>query len=564
MARRPAVTRSLREHATAWAVALAAVLSVAYLIWQPQTLDLAAQTYRAELWEREGWVLWSHEWYGGFSVPGYSLLYPPLGALLGPALLGALCSLASAWLAASIATRAFGERAWLGVLWLGPAATVAMFGGRVTFALGLALGLGALHCVQRRRRAGAAVLALATALASPLAGLFTALAAGAVIAAATVPGRSQRRELPLAAAGWAAGPALAATLALVALFPSGGEQPFALSAALPIPLAAAALVLAARQRSPVLWWGAILYLALGFAALVVASPLGGNAARLGATFAGPLLALLLLPRRPVLLALAALPLLWWQWTATVRDLAAATGDPATEAAFYEPLLGELERRGEPPLRLHIPPTRNRWEAAYVAPRFPLARGWLRQLEAEDIPLFDSARIEYPGAYREWLLEQGVSWVALPRAERDYLAEREAELLEGDLPYLDEVWSSEDWRLFRFDRGGEQPLTEGDTELLGLGFDGFTVRTDKGVAELALRDDPWFEVTAGDACLRPGVSTPGLAVEVPRVRRRGEPPEPVTIEVRARFTPGHALGDDDACPERPELDGDSGFDFELDP
>ncbi len=100
------------------ATGLAALLSVAYLLWEPPTLDLSAQVFRADLWEDHGWVIYNTAWYSGHTVPGYSLLYPPLGALLGPALLGALCAVAAAATFAAIAVRAsstaiqrFGRRA---------------------------------------------------------------------------------------------------------------------------------------------------------------------------------------------------------------------------------------------------------------------------------------------------------------------------------------------------------------------------------------------------------------------------------------------------------------------
>ena len=177
-----------RRHPVILATAISALASAVYLIWQPQPLDLSAQVFRAELWERDGWVVWNDAWYGGHEVPGYSLLYPPLGAWLGPELLGALCALASAALFAAIAARAYGERAWLGAAWFGLASTVALYGGRTTFALGLALGLGSMLALQRDRVALAALLAAAAGLASPVAGVFTAIAAGAVWLGRRAPG----------------------------------------------------------------------------------------------------------------------------------------------------------------------------------------------------------------------------------------------------------------------------------------------------------------------------------------------------------------------------------------
>jgi len=176
------------------ATAISALLSVAYLIWQPATTDLAAQTFRADLWERDGFVIWNPSWYGGHLVPGYSLLYPPLGAWPGVAPIGALSAVAATWLFGRLALDGWGARAWLGVVWFGLASATALYSGRTTFALGLALGLAALLAVQRRRPGWAALAAALTAAASPVAGLFLGMVCGAVLLADRFPlGRGHRR-----------------------------------------------------------------------------------------------------------------------------------------------------------------------------------------------------------------------------------------------------------------------------------------------------------------------------------------------------------------------------------
>ena len=400
------------------------------------------------------------------------------------------------------------------MIWFGLASAVAPFGGRTTFALGLALGLLCLWAVQRRSPALAGAAGLLTALASPVAGLFAAIACAGVLAARSPLERLGRAELP-AAPALAGGIGAAGGLAALGLgFPTDGFQPFAFSAYIWIPLAVAALLALSRGEDSVLRWAALIYLAVATVALLHDSPLGGNTVRLGLTVAGPLFAILLLPRRPLLLALLAAPLLWWQWTATVRDVAAAEGDPSTERAYYAPLLAELgERAGDVPIRVEVPPTRNRWEAAYVAPEFPLARGWLRQLEADDIELFDSDRLDGP-AYAEWLAAHGVSWVALSDAEPDYLAEREVELIEaGEVPGLREVWEGGGWRLFavpsRTDGGtfaggdldenkARSPLVNGNAKLIEVASDRLVVRV-RGEASVAFSADALAPDEA-DACV----------------------------------------------------------------
>ena len=55
------------------------------------------------------------------------------------------------------------------------------------------------------------------------------------------------------------------------------------------------------------------------------------------------------------------------WSPRSATCGKAAGDPATERAFYEPLLAELDLLAGRRSRIQIPPTENRWEAAYVAP-----------------------------------------------------------------------------------------------------------------------------------------------------------------------------------------------------
>ncbi|MEO7197233.1 MAG: hypothetical protein ABIZ50_02040, partial [Solirubrobacterales bacterium] len=71
-------------------------MALPYLIFDPASTDLAAQTFRADLWSEHGWVLWNEAWYSGHLVPGYSLIYPPLGALLGPRLVGVVAAIVAA------------------------------------------------------------------------------------------------------------------------------------------------------------------------------------------------------------------------------------------------------------------------------------------------------------------------------------------------------------------------------------------------------------------------------------------------------------------------------------
>jgi hypothetical protein len=423
-------------------VLVATVIAAVYLAWEPASADLAAQTFRAELFEDQGFVLWSNAWYGGFHVPGYSLLYPPLAAWFGVRLVGAIAAVVAAALFALLLSRRSGTRGGqLASVLFAAGVSAWLFTGRMPFLLGIAIGLGSLLAAQSGRLILCALLAGLSALASPVAGLFTGLAGAAI-------GLAGHRVSGAALAL----PSALGILVMAFAFPNGGEEPFVWSSFIAVPLFAAGAFWLIPPEERELRIGVALYLILAILVVAVPNPLGGNLTRLGALFAAPI-AVLVAWYRPVVLAIVAVPLLYWQLSPPVRDTVTALGDPSTDAAFYEPLVSKLETESAeaaaPETRVHVPATRNRWEAVYVAEHFPLARGWMRQLESDDFELFQDGRLT-PGSYREWLNEHGVGLVAVPQGvERDYLAEDEVDLIDAGLPYLEPVWENHDWRLYRF-------------------------------------------------------------------------------------------------------------------
>ena len=56
------------------ATLLAAALAAVYLVWAPPSEDLAAAIFRADLFDREGFVLWNNDWYSGHYLLSYSCL----------------------------------------------------------------------------------------------------------------------------------------------------------------------------------------------------------------------------------------------------------------------------------------------------------------------------------------------------------------------------------------------------------------------------------------------------------------------------------------------------------
>ena len=73
-----------------------------------------------DLFARAGSTVYDTAWFGGHHTPGYSVLFPPLGALLGPLVVGALEAVATSALFAALARRHWGGGAALwGAVWLG-------------------------------------------------------------------------------------------------------------------------------------------------------------------------------------------------------------------------------------------------------------------------------------------------------------------------------------------------------------------------------------------------------------------------------------------------------------
>src|SRR4051794_26785713 len=166
------------QRTPAWVVA--AILATLYLILDPPSADLAAQVYRSDHFGREGLALWDNAWYAGHHMPGYSVLFPPLASLVDPRVIGALSAVASAFLFERIADEHFhATEGRPGVIWFAAATSLNLITGRLAFGFGVMVGLAALLAVPHRRGLLGPLLAIATTLASPVAGLFLAMGATA-------------------------------------------------------------------------------------------------------------------------------------------------------------------------------------------------------------------------------------------------------------------------------------------------------------------------------------------------------------------------------------------------
>jgi hypothetical protein len=488
------------------AVALSAALAAAMLAWNPPVGDLAAQVFRTELFQRGGLAIWNGSWYGGHYTLTYSVLFPPLAALLGPRLVGTLAVVASSYLFDRLVRDRWGKAARWATLWFAAGVVTLLADGQLTFALGVVFGLAALRCLQLQRPAAALAAGAACALSSPVAAAFLA----GVLLAGTLP-RDRRSNL---AAIWVACLALGLVLIPNLAFPESGQFPFAFSSYLAIPLWCGGALfvtrgLAAEERQ--LRRVLVAYMLAATVLLLAPNPMGGNAVRLGALFGGPVLAAVVLAHRPrlsrfstVVLVAALAGGLYWQVTASVSQIARSVGDPSTTSTYFAPVASWLRDHDGRAARIEVPPTANHWESAYLAPRFELARGWLRQLDTtRDDVFYDDDGHLTDRAYRAWLHENAIRYVALPDAPLDYSSAAERRLILRGAPYLESRWNDAHWRVYEVRDPAPlvQPLGAGTAQTRWLGRSGFGLDVSRpGDFLVRVAFTPYWSIARGSGCL----------------------------------------------------------------
>jgi hypothetical protein len=533
-ARAPSRFRSTRtllaDRRVSLALPLACLLVGAWLLLAPRSPDLAAQTYRATLFERSGFTLWDDNWYAGHHLPGYSLVFPWLALLLGIRLVGVLAVLVSTFAFERIALTVYGPRARWGAVCFALAATGDLWIGRITFALGVSFAVLAVLALVRERPWLAAMLTAVCAATSPVAGLLLALA-GATHVLVT---RRARAGVTLVL------PSLLVVAPLEALFPEGGWEPFAASSVVATLAVALAFLYAVPREERLLRVGALLY--LGVTVLSIApTPMGSNIDRYAVLLAGPLLLCALgrdgwrragRPLAATVVAVAGI-VVWTGW-GPVRESTGVIADRSTSAAYYAPLTRFLATHGGPLVRVEVPFTHSHWEAALLAPKFSLARGWERQLDTKNDPIFFKTPLA-PSAYEAWLRNNAVSFVALPDVRLDGSSDEEAALIRRGLPGLREVFTSAHWRVFAV--LDHEPLASPPAALVGLGHDSFTLRfAAAGRSVVRLHDTRYWSVVSGHGCVS---AAPGGWTAV-SVSAAG------VVRVAARFSLGRALGLSGGC------------------
>jgi hypothetical protein len=421
------------------AVLVGGTLCLAYVLWTPFAPDLAAQLARADLVRRAGNVWWWTGWFGGLSLPTYSLLTPPMMAVFGVPVAGALLTVAACWGGGILARDAARPRA--GAIAFSLFAVADLVIGRVTFAIGLGFAVWALVAVRARVRLASAVLALLCYLSSPLAGLFL----GLVLAAIVLVDRSRRTQAAVDAG------LLVLSVALTAvLFPGPGLMHFGPRSV--IAPAAGCAVIAAWCRPRVVRTTALLSLAALPAFMIYPGAVGSNVERLAWVGAVPVfVASAKLDLRRLALAVVGLSV-WPAITFAVQ--VQWVPDPTTRAGYYRPLVGALEAAraaGGPAAvgeRVEVLDPASRSGSLYLASSFAIARGWDRQADEANNPIFYGGHELTAAGYHAWLHDLAVGWIAVPSTRLDYASRAEAALVKDGLPYLALTWTSAHWRLYR--------------------------------------------------------------------------------------------------------------------
>ena len=300
-------------------------------------------------------------------------------------------------------------------------------------------------------------------------------------------------------------------------FPESGQFPFAFSSYMAIPLWCGGALFVTRglgREERQLRWALVGYVACRDAAAAWRrTRSAATRCASGALFGGPVLAAVVLARRPRLGAFSTLILvlamaggLYWQVTASVSQIARSVGDPSTSPELLPAARPSwLRAHGGSSVRVEVPPTANHWESAYLATQFELARGWLRQLDTtrDDIFYDDDGEHLSSASYQHWLHRNAISYVALPDAPLDYSSVAERRLILSAPPYLDLRWTSPHWRIYavRDPQPLVEPIGAAAAHTLWVGRQSFGLRvTHPGDFLVRVNFTPYWSISRGSGCL----------------------------------------------------------------
>src|SRR4051812_12858804 len=360
------------------ALAVASALGLAYVLWAPLAPDLAAQSARAAAARLTHIGTWWTGWFGGLPLASYSVVVPPVMALLGIPATGALAVVSTAAAGGRLLRDAVRPRT--GAVALSVAAAADVLGGRTTFAMGTAVALAAALAFQRRRSELACALCALTVLCSPLAGMF--LSIGTVTLLIGMPAR--RRE-----AAYMCGTLGTVGLALALASPGSGRMPFSALDLVGALCSTAAVALLCPQR--LVRVGAAVLAVTEIMCFLVPSAVGVNVGRLTAVF-GAAVVLAFSPWHRLAAVAAALGLTIGPGLDLAHQIQAGR-DASAHRAFYRPLVQQLVVRrnlagpNAAGQRVEVVDPRTHGDASYVAPVVSLARGWYRQADVANNPIF---------------------------------------------------------------------------------------------------------------------------------------------------------------------------------
>ncbi|MFC0600402.1 MFS transporter [Streptomyces palmae] len=509
--------RSVIFHPVPAALLLAALL---HLLWVALLAnsggDLAAQDAWAEFALQHPDRAYNLSWYGGMHPVSYSVISPYLMSILGVRTTMMIAGTLSAGLLALLLVRAKVARPMWPALYGTVALVCNAISGRVTFGLGAMFGLAAIAVIfawpskwrshrwthKLARSSLAALLAALSTMSSPVAGLYVGIVAAALWLTKRRPASYAIGLTPVVVVGLSAW-----------LFPFSGKQPMIFwSTLLPV-ITAFAIWYGAPKQWRTIRVGAVLYGIGVILVWVIPSQIGTNITRLSMIFGGVVLIAALSEyarpagldavrrtatgRKWLILVLGLTTVSIWQGVKTADDIIHTTPDAAWNRQLA-PLIDQLDRVEADRGRVEVVPVRSHREASALAPYVNLARGWNRQADMERNPIFYGEEDEPldPNEYRAWLDRWAVHYVVLPKDEPDVWAKSEAEMLAKGLPYLRQVWSDANWKLYKVT--DPTPIADPPATVIRAGADELVLKVEaEGPVLVRIPYTPWLGLVKAD-------------------------------------------------------------------
>ncbi|TWP38335.1 hypothetical protein [Leekyejoonella antrihumi] len=460
--------RWVRSTELAGPLGFALVSAIAFIVVRPPVGDLVAALARQSAAAAGVGGYWFGWYAGGASTGSYSVIVPPLSALMTAPVLAAVCAVAitplTRWLL--VGSRRPNHAVWVATV----AAAGSLWSGRVPFIVGMAIGIAALAVARRNLRVLTVVLSVAMSLASPVAGAFGLLA----FAAGFIWTKSNRETNALG--GLSAG----LTIGVLALwFGTPGAEGFDVGSAA-ICMALLPLMLLAHPTRPVKAAIAIAAIALPVL-VVVPNGMGSNFERL--FYAALPVAVVATGRaRRWVTVGTVVPALAFGLFFTGADLAVASA-PTAKPIYYSTLAAEMHRL--PDLtnhRVEVVQDGTHTAAYAMLGVATLARGYETQADDQLDGLLNHGTAVDAPAYRQWLLDNAVAYVAATKAP----VQRTAELrlvVDHTPSYLHRIWQNSRWTVYAV--RGATPVVAPPGHLVRMDQDEMVVRSD-GPAVIELR------------------------------------------------------------------------------